>query len=857
MRRCASVRGGIVIMKKKRRNRVLDRTLRLNIALILAFFSVMSLGIYLVRDKLLYNANEMGNSLAKSYSNEEESRISVYGMLLRMCALYTDTAIDNEDPAQAMQQGLAEYTGYMSQVLGADIIDPYAVVNGKIVAANPWEGDAEYDYSQKEWYINALEADGDIVFTDMYVDAITGKRLVTMSIKLHGEGNVLAFDILMDNFHSLKNRIELPEGSAYYLYDRSGTLIYLTGGYDPNDEQVQQYAADLLNGVRNGSFASHTATIIGLDGEQQGIYYYEMSNGWTSIVTFSLKQILYGANNASMYLLVGIFMILLVAVIVSILREYAEKQKVKYISDTLQILGDTYYAIYRINFEDGDYETIKSSPDLASPLGKSGRYDHLLDVLSRVVEDNTYEEFRKNFNLENIRKLVQSHIYEFGGDYQRHFQDGHKWVSIKIVYNEGLDLNEVIMCFREIDMEKKKELRQHELLEQALENAKRAASKKTMFFSNMSHDMRTPLNAISGMTKLARQYSDEPEKVCEYLDKIEKSSGQLTALVNDILDMARLEQGGESTLNCQPMDLVQCVQETADLFRDQAKTDDRRYEVVVDVQDRMVSADAFRLNQILNNLLSNAFKYSQEGDSIRLELRQAARRENRGQYQLIVEDTGVGMSESFLEQLFEPFARETVFAPIKATGTGLGMPIVKGLVQQMSGEITVQSKLGEGTRFVVSLPLQIVAAPAVEEKQPALDELEPFTMEGRRMIVAEDNELNMEITTEFLSMLGVDVLQAWNGREAVERFAQQKEGSVDAILMDMQMPEMDGCVACRKIRAMDRSDAATVPIIAVTANAFAEDIAKTTEAGMNAHIAKPIDFKQLSELLQKLTQGQS
>lgn len=841
-------------MKKKRRNKVLDRTLWLNLALILAFFSVMSLGIYLVRDKLLYNANEMGNSLAQSYSNEEESRISVYGMFLRMCALYTDTAIDNEDPAQAMQQGLAEYTSYMSQVLGADIIDPYAVVNGKIVAANPWEGDDDYDYTQKDWYTEALAADGDIVFTDVYVDAITGEQLVTMSIKLHGEGNVLAFDILMDDFHSLKNKIELPEGSAYYLYDSSGTLIYLTGGYDLNDEQVQQYAAELLAGVQDGSFASHTATIIGLDGQQQGIYYYEMSNGWTSIVTFSLRQILYGADNASMYLLVGIFMVLLVAVIVSILREYTEKRKVKYISDTLQILGDTYYAIYRINFEDGGYETIKSSPDLADPLGKSGTYEHLLDVLSRVVEDNTYEEFRKNFNLQNIRKLVQSHIYEFGGDYQRRFQQGHKWVSIKIVYNEGLGLNEVIMCFREIDVEKKKELRQHELLERALENAKRAASKKTMFFSNMSHDMRTPLNAISGMTKLARQYADDPEKVCDYLDKIEKSSGQLTALVNDILDMARLEQGGESTLNCQPIDLVQCVQETADLFKDQAKTDDRHYEVVLDVQDRMVSADAFRLNQILNNLLSNAFKYSREGDSIRLELRQAARRENRGQYQLIVEDTGVGMSESFLARLFEPFTRETVFAPTKATGTGLGMPIVKGLVQQMSGEITVQSKLGEGSRFVVSLPLQIVSAPPEEEKQTSLDELEPFTLEGRRMIVAEDNELNMEITTEFLSMMGVDVLQAWNGREAVERFAQQKAGSVDAILMDMQMPEMDGCTACRRIRAMDRPDAATVPIIAVTANAFAEDIAKTTEAGMNAHISKPIDFKLLSDLLQKLTQ---
>lgn len=829
-----------------------DKTLWLNIALIVAFFAVMSLGIYLVRDKLLYNANEMGNNLAQSYSSEEETRISIYEMFLTMCSLYTDTSIDNADPVQAMQQGLAEYTDYMAQVLGPDIIDPYAVVNGKIVAANPWEGDEDYDYSQKEWYTDALEADGKIVFTDVYVDAITGKRLVTLSVKLHGEGNVLAFDILMDNFHSLKNKIELPEGSAYYLFDKGGHLLYTTGEYDIDDAEVQQYAQQLLAGVRDGSFESHTAAIRGLDGQQQGIYYYEMSNGWTSIVTFSLHQVLYGTSNStSMYLLSGIFLILLVAVIISILREYAEKRKVKYISDTLQILGDTYYAIYRINFETGTYETIKSSPDLADPLGKSGEYAHLLHTLSLVVEDGTYAEFKKNFNLDNIRQLVQSHIYEFGGDYQRRFLQGRKWVSIKIVYNKALGLNEVIMCFREIDVKKKKELRQHELLEQALENAKRAANKKTMFFSNMSHDMRTPLNAISGMTKLARQHVQEPAKVEEYLDKIEVSSRQLTALVNDILDMARLEQGGQGTLNCQPMDLVQTVNETADLFREQAQQENRRYEVVVDVQDRIVNADAFRINQVLSNLLSNAFKYSREGDRIHLELRQAARRESRGQYQIIVEDTGVGMSESFLERLFEPFARETVFAPTKATGTGLGMPIVKGLVQQMSGEITVQSKLGEGSRFVVSLPLQIVDAPAVEEQSP-LEDLEPFTLEGKRMIVAEDNELNMEITTEFLSMMGVDVLQAWNGREAVERFRQEKEGSVDAVLMDMQMPEMDGCAACRAIRALDRPDAATVPIIAVTANAFAEDIAKTTEAGMNAHISKPIDFKLLSELLQKL-----
>nr|WP_317398942.1 cache domain-containing protein [uncultured Gemmiger sp.] len=222
-----------------------DRTLWLNIALIVVFFAVMSLGIYLVRDKLLYNANEMGNNLAQSYSNEEETRISIYEMFLTMCSLYTNASIDQQNSDQVMQQGLEEYTDYMSQVLGANIIDPYAVINGKIVAANPWEGDEEYDYSQKEWYTNALSANGKIVFSDVYVDAITGQKLVTLSVKLHGEGNVLAFDILMDNFHALKNKIELPEDSAYFLFDASGSLIYLTGGYDVDDAAVQQYAANM------------------------------------------------------------------------------------------------------------------------------------------------------------------------------------------------------------------------------------------------------------------------------------------------------------------------------------------------------------------------------------------------------------------------------------------------------------------------------------------------------------------------------------------------------------------------------------------------------------------------------------
>ena len=185
-------------------------------------------------------------------------------------------------------------------------------------------------------------------------------------------------------------------------------------------------------------------------------------------------------------------------------------------------------------------------------------------------------------------------------------------------------------------------------------------------------------------------------------------------------------------------------------------------------------------------------------------------------------------------------------------GTGLGMPIVKGLVQQMSGEIFVNSQLGKGSEFTILLPLQILQQK--EEETAEAQELPAFSLSGKKILIAEDNELNMEIATEFLSMMGVDLIQAWNGQEALELFAASSPGSVDAILMDMQMPVMDGCTACREIRRLPRPDAASIPIIAVTANAFAEDIARTREAGMNAHISKPIDFKLLAEVLGKLSQ---
>ncbi|MDR3729310.1 MAG: ATP-binding protein, partial [Oscillospiraceae bacterium] len=414
----------------------------------------------------------------------------------------------------------------------------------------------------------------------------------------------------------------------------------------------------------------------------------------------------------------------------------------------------------------------------------------------------------------------------------------------------------VVLCFREVEEEKQHQLQERKLLENALESSRQSEKTKQAFFSNMSHDMRTPLNAIIGLTELARQNTEDPQRTDGYLEKIAVSSRQLLELINDILDMSRMEQG-KVVLDYRQFDLKESIRECAEPFRLQAEKEGKQFQLSFDMSDPVVLGDPFRISQIMNNLLSNGLKFTGQGDSITVSVTQF-QEETHAKYQIVVKDTGIGMSEEFLPQIFEPYARETRFTARKITGTGLGMPIVKNLVTQMSGQIQVESHLGEGTTFTLVLPLEAVRSQEVEmaENQEADQQSAPpaaLGLTGRRILLAEDNEVNMEIATEILSGAGLEVTQAWNGQEAVEHFAASQPFFFDAVLMDMQMPQMDGCTAAKQIRRMSRPDAEKVPIIAVTANAFAEDIAATTAAGMNAHVSKPIDFPALLRKLEELT----
>lgn len=824
--------------------------------LFLTFILLLAWSIVLVREKILTNANDLGMSLAQSYANEEENRINVYSMLLTSMSISLENGITQELTTDELQKEMADYSAQLENMMSAYIIDPYAVIDGTIIAAVPWEGDDDYSYVSSEWYQRAIAAGDDVIYTDPYTDAITGNKVVTLAKCINENNDVLAFDIFLDNFHIQKNKAYLPEAGTYLLFDSDDEIMYVSGYQAASSEKQQKYYNMLTSYIRQGKLESHNATIKGLDGQSRVVYYSELSNGWLSVITIPIDVILQDGWDRAILILSVICAVLVIVALFIMIRGYFSERKTRQLYETLQILGDSYYAIYRVNFRTNTYVSIKTTDDVKESLGVSGSYQHLLDVLKSVVDKDTHDKFESDLSTESIRKFIDDGIYDFGGDYKRNFNGTYKWVKIQVLYNQALHIDEVILAFREIDNSKRKEIQQYILLENALDAAKKTVQQKTQFFSNASHDMRTPLNAIIGLSKLSQKPDISRERVNNYMRKIQHSGEQLLLLVNDILDVSRLEHGKGNFMNYSSMDICKCVKDNVATFYEQASQEHKKLSESYDVRYSVVNCDSARLGQILNNLISNALKYSHEGAQIEVSLKELNHQPGHSKYQLIVRDTGIGMSKEYLERIFEPFTREATFTSNKVSGTGLGMPIVKTLVQQMSGEITIESEPGMGTTVTIILPLQNLEDNYYPKEAPKIQELS-FTLENKTLLLAEDNEINMEVACECLRLAGANVLTAWNGQEAVEVFQSKREGEIDAILMDMQMPVMDGCEAAKAIRQLDRPDARTVPIIAVTANVFAEDIARTTAAGMDAHIAKPIDFKQLISILDSCIQNKA
>ena len=397
------------------------------------------------------------------------------------------------------------------------------------------------------------------------------------------------------------------------------------------------------------------------------------------------------------------------------------------------------------------------------------------------------------------------------------------------------------------------ELRQaQDIAAEALQSAERASKAKTDFLANMSHDIRTPMNAIIGITTLMKNELHQPEKLAEHLDKLENSGQLLLGIINDILDMSRIESG-KTTLNVEKMNLPQQISQLDSIIRQQAGQRRQTFTVNTHLQHENVLADPNRLNRVLMNILSNAVKYTPTGGHIRFEVDELPRNEHYARYRFVVQDDGIGMSADYQKTLFDPFTREERSGTNKVQGTGLGMAITKNIVDLMGGSINVESTTGKGTRFEVVLEFPVDAeADTVPEAQVLPEEEEETSpLSGMKFLCAEDNAINAEILEMLLEANGASCTICSNGQEIVDAFASVKPGEYDMILMDVQMPVMDGLEATRRIRSGENPLGRIIPILAMTANAFLEDMQKSREAGMDEHLSKPVDIAALEQTVKR------
>lgn len=478
--------------------------------------------------------------------------------------------------------------------------------------------------------------------------------------------------------------------------------------------------------------------------------------------------------------------------------------------------------------------------------------DAKANYINNFVAPSDRERLEKELTLENIMANTSSKKV-FGVVFKRVVGDKECYYRIEFAQVQLPNgKTGIVAGFKDVDEDVRKEQEIQQVLRDAIDTANATSKAKSDFLSSMSHDIRTPMNGIIGMTAIATAHLDDRERVEDCLKKISEASSHLLSLINEVLDMNKIESG-KVELNEENFNLSELVDTL--LAMTKAQLENHRHTLNVNIADVIhenVIGDSHRIQQVFVNLMSNAIKYTPDGGTISLTV--AERSTNApgvACYEFVFEDNGIGMTEDFQKHLFEPFTRANDKKTAAIQGTGLGMTITQSLVRMMGGDIQVKSKPGEGSRFAVTIYLKFLDVQNAEaRKEDPLKNLEDLKFEGKRILLVEDHPVNAEIAKNVLQMTGLEVEWVMDGEAAVERMAGSNEGEFDLVFMDIQMPNMDGYQATAAIRAMT-TYARRIPIVAMTANAFADDIRKAKEVGMNDHISKPIDFKELAKILQK------
>ena len=797
-------------------------------------------GLYGAYQGLIVNSTQMGEELVQSYVADEERNLLLYQNVVKVGVTYLDQLTDQGMPVEEVSRRLFSYMNATSHALSDTELSLSLAMDGQLIYNTGEHVPDGYDYLASAWYTKAAAVPGEVIFTDRFVCAIEHIDEVVVTAVSPKTGYAVLVNLHQKDFDYRHQDLTLGKNSAYYLFDSNDQLLYASAPFQADADQVESYA----EAMKQQHSAQNGQNITDFQGKTRTYFASQMSNGWSCVLTVPRSALIIGMHQV--LVCYGLVLAVALAVMAFLWRKGSQlREHLLRVSAMIQALCNSFYAIYRVDLKSGRYEVLKRSHDSRIHLKKYGPYQEMLQAFVTDMDQETGREFSDCFSLEHLSRLARDRVKNFGGDFQRAAANGTKWINVNVIVDEPLSQDEALLAFRLADTDRQQHSR---LVKEAMAAADAHQRAQHQFFASMSHDMRTPLNIILGMNQLSARPDCTKEKRAEYTREIDHAGHQLLHLINDVLDLSRMEQG-QFSLEKHEFDLCQALSDDVAPFQAQAQRQNKTFSFHMDVEYPMVLGDKVRLAQIMDNLLSNALKYTLPGDSISVTLSQAGA-DNKN-YLFVVADTGIGMSQEFLKRLYDPYARERRFGANSVAGSGLGLTIVKNLVSQKGGDISVESAPGKGTCFRVTLPF-VHASSAQDDPAPAPAAAD-YSLSGKHVLVAEDNLFNRDILIELLTEAGAIVTGAADGQEAVDVFSRSAPFSFDVILMDLQMPRLDGCQAAQAIRALDRPDAKSVFILALTANTSAEDMGSSVKAGMDAHLSKPVPIPVICRTLARLT----
>ncbi len=985
------------------KEKLLIRKMRNNILVLSAFILVVVFCTIILRRTLWSNTNQMGLSLVENCTSSEKSGIHACEVVLEIGVNYIEQREKEDITIEELRKGLYPFMDGLIDTYGEENIQIYGkTFNATEIVSNDPELKklAKYNFLEAGYYQEAVAAGGDIYISPVYTDYASGLPVITLCKVVPATGSYLAIDLKPSFFELMNEKLVLPDDSSYYLVDEKGTLLYYRSCWDYDEEKFQELVDSYIESAGyNGNNSRVLENLKPMDGIVRNVYFYHMDNGWTGILTIPRDQILSGSD--TFYYISAVLIALGVAVFAfQFVREYGNQKRNQVLQDennrmaaqtrvyqnAMDSTARACRAIYYINLNENICDTVY-------PHYEEGSKRESFDVkVARSIEDGIVAEehielVKEFLNTDNIRKQLSDRDH-MELQFERKKEDGeeYEWCSIAITVaeKEAGELSAITIAIRSIDDMIRREENQKEMLAQAVERAEAANHAKSDFLSRMSHDIRTPMNAILGMTSVATMHIDEKERVLDALEKITISGKHLLGLINEVLDMSRIESGKVS-LTESAFNLSDTVESLLTVFRSQMDLKGLALNAgIAKLEHENVVGDEQHLQQIFMNIMGNAVKFTPSGGKISIHIEEKPSNiEGYGCYEFTFEDTGIGMESDYIQKIFEPFSRAADSRTGKIEGTGLGMSIAVNIARMMRGDIKVESELGKGSKFTVIVYLKLdditeadlavynglhvlvvddeetacesscemlksigmnaeyvlsgeeaiqrisgengkqFAVVILDWKMPGMDGLETAKdirkfsgdgisiiiqsaydwadieaealdagvnafigkplfrsrlirvlkdvlgqdqdkeevsaldmfkqkdFSGKRVLLVEDNEINIEVAKELLNVVGIQVEMAMNGQLAVEAVLEKEAGYFDLIFMDIQMPVMNGYEASKTIRASGREDLEKIPIVAMTADAFADDIRRCEEAGMNGHISKPVDIQRLEEALQK------